>query len=106
MYAVIATGGKQVKVEPGTIVQIEKLSAEVGDSVELDQVLLLKPDEGDLLVGKPTVEGAKVIGKVIGDRRGKKLIVQKFKRRKGYRTKNGHRQSHHQVRIDSIELPS
>ncbi len=106
MYAVIATGGKQYRVAPGDRVNIEKIPGEIGDTVELDQVLLVAPDEGDLLVGKPTIEGAKVKAKIIGEKKGKKLIVQKFKRRKRYRVKTGHRQHHRQLLIDSIELPS
>jgi len=106
MYAVVATGGKQYRVTPGEIVQIEKIPGTVGDQIELDQVLLVAPDEGEQLIGTPTVEGAKVVGSIIGDRRGRKVIVQKFKRRKRYRSRVGHRQEYRQVRIDTIELPS
>jgi len=106
MYAVVASGGKQYRVSPGEIVQIEKIPGDVGESVELDQVLMVVPDEGDMIVGRPTVEGAKVVGSIIGDRPGPKLIVQKFKRRKRYRTRVGHRQQYRQIRIDSIEIPS
>ena len=106
MYAVIATGGKQYRVAPGDIIQVELIPGEIGESVELDQVLMVAPDEGDLVVGRPTVEGARVVGSIIGARRGRKLIIQKFKRRKRYRSRTGHRQNYRQVRIDSIELPS
>ena len=106
MYDVVATGGKQYRVAPGEIVQVEKVPGEVGEPVEFGQVLLVAPDEGDLVVGRPTVQGARVMGSIVGDRRGRKLIVQKFKRRKGYHRRTGHRQEYRQVRIDSIELPS
>ncbi len=106
MYAVVSTGGKQYRVAPGDIIQIEKIPGETGDSIELGEVLLVAPDEGEPVVGRPKVEGAKVKGCIIGDRRGKKIIVQKFKRRKRYRTRVGHRQDYRQVRIDSIELPA
>jgi large subunit ribosomal protein L21 len=106
MYAVVATGGKQYRVVPGEIIQIEKVKGSVGDSVQLDRVLIVAPDEGDVIIGRPVVEGAQVTGKIIGDRRGRKIVVQKFKRRKRYLRRTGHRQHYHQVRIDSIELPS
>jgi large subunit ribosomal protein L21 len=106
MYAVIGTGGKQYRVAPGEVIQIEKIPGEVGDEVTLEQVLLVAPDEGDVLIGKPVVEGASVKGKIVDDRRGRKIVVQKFKRRKRHRVRTGHRQDYLQVRIDSIELPS
>ena len=106
MYAVVATGGKQYRVAPGEVIQIEKIPGEVGETVELSQVLLIAPDEGEVVVGHPTVEGARVIGSIVGERRGRKIVVQKFKRRKGYHRRTGHRQEYRQVRIDAIELPS
>jgi len=93
-------------VAPGEVIQIEKVPGEVGETVELGQVLLVAPDEGEVVVGRPMVDGAKVVGRIVGDRRGPKLVVQKFKRRKGYHRRTGHRQEYRQVRIDSIELPS
>lgn len=106
MYAVVATGGKQYRVAPGEVVQVEKVPGEVGEPVEFGQVLLVAPDEGDIVIGRPTVPGARVVGSIVGDRRGPKLIVQKFKRRKGHHRRTGHRQEYRQVRIDAIELPS
>jgi len=106
MYAVVATGGKQYRVMPGEVVQIEKVAGSVGQKVELGDVLLVAPDEGELMVGRPLVEGARVVGQIIGERRGPKILVQKFKRRKRYRRRIGHRQDYRQVRIESIELPS
>ena len=82
------------------------LQRDLGETVELDTVLMISPDEGDLLIGRPNVEGARVVGRIIGAQRGRKIVVQKFKRRKRYRRKQGHRQEYRQVQIDSIQLPS
>jgi len=105
MYAVISTGGKQYRVAPGETVQIEKITGTVGQPVELNQVLMVAPDEGEAIFGHPLVDGAKVVGKIVGDRKAKKIVIQKFKRRKRYRVRTGHRQQHHQVMINSILLP-
>ncbi len=102
MYAVVRTGGKQVRVSPGASVRVEKLPGEVGDAVELDQVLLLG-GEGDTRVGAPLVDGAKVCGTITAQARGPKLIIFKMKRRKRYRRKTGHRQSYTEIRVDRIE---
>ena len=102
MYAVIRTGGKQARVEPGQAVRVEKLDGAVGDSIELDQVLLVS-DDGNARIGTPLIEGAKVVGTITAQDRGPKLIVFKMKRRKGYRRKTGHRQSYTEVRVDRIE---
>ncbi len=101
MYAVIQTGGKQYKVEPGDTVNIETINGSDGDSVEFDEVLLIEND-GDVNVGTPLIPGAKVKGTILGHDRGKKLIVFKLKRRKDYRRKNGHRQNYTAVKIDSV----
>ena len=100
MYAIIATGGKQYKVSEGDIITIEKLSADKGENVTFDEVLAIGGDE--FKAGNPTVEGAKVEGSVISNGRAKKIIVYKFKPKKGYHKKNGHRQSFTKVRIDKI----
>ena len=105
MYAVIQTGGKQYKVQPGETVLIEKLDGEPGDSVEFEQVLLLA-DEERVAVGRPLVEGARVVGTIVEQGRGPKLIVYKFKRRKNYRRKQGHRQDFTAVQIADVVLPS
>ncbi len=102
MYAVIRSGGKQARVAPGDTLRLEKLDGAVGDSVELAEVLLLG-DEGEPKVGTPLVDGAKVRGTILAQGRGEKITVFKMKRRKGYRRKNGHRQSYTEVRIDAIE---
>ncbi|QDI91024.1 50S ribosomal protein L21 [Salicibibacter halophilus] len=101
MYAIIETGGKQVKVEEGQSIFVEKLPAEAGEDVTFDKVMLVGGDETK--VGAPYVEGAKVAGKVEKNGKGKKIIVYKFKRRKGYRRKQGHRQPYTKVTIDSIQ---
>jgi large subunit ribosomal protein L21 len=102
MYAVVRTGGKQVRVIPGHAVRVEKLPGAVGESVEFDQVLLVG-GEGETRVGTPLVEGVKVVGTITDQGRWPKLIIFKMKRRKGYRRKMGHRQDYTEIRIDSIE---
>jgi large subunit ribosomal protein L21 len=102
MYAVVRTGGKQVRVMPGSAVRVEKLPGAVGESVELDQVLLVG-GEGETRVGTPLVEGVKVVGTITDQGRGPKITVFKMKRRKGYRRKMGHRQDYTEIRVDSIE---
>ncbi len=101
MYAVVRTGGKQLRVEPGESVRVEKLDGEVGDEVTLDEVLLLGGD--DLKIGTPLVDGARVVGVITEQGRGPKIIIFKAKRRKQYRRKRGHRQSYTEIRIDRVE---
>ncbi|WP_096189519.1 50S ribosomal protein L21 [Evansella halocellulosilytica] len=100
MYAIIETGGKQVKVTEGQEVYIEKVDVAEGETVTFDQVILVGGDETK--VGTPTVEGATVTGKVEKHGRGKKTIVYKFKAKKNYRRKQGHRQPYTKVVIDKI----
>ena len=100
MYAIIATGGKQYKVAEGDIIRVEKLGAEAGTTYSFDQVLAV--NNGQLVVGTPTVAGATVTASVIGDGRGKKIIVYKYKRKSGYHKKNGHRQAYTEVKIEKI----
>jgi large subunit ribosomal protein L21 len=102
MYAVVRTGGKQVRVEPGVRVRVEKLAGEVGETIELDDVLLVS-GEGDLKIGTPVVEGAKVVGTITAQGRHPKITVFKMKRRKGYRRKQGHRQDYTEIQVDSIQ---
>jgi len=102
MYAVVRTGGKQVRVAPGDAVRVEKLAGGVGDRVELNEVLLIG-DEGGARIGTPLVDGAKVVGTITAQDRGEKITVFKMKRRKGYRRKMGHRQYYTEVRVDEIE---
>lgn len=102
MYAVIRSGGKQLRVESGQSVRVERLPGNVGDSVELDEVLLLG-GAGDTRVGTPLVEGARAFGTITAQDRGPKLTIFKMKRRTGYRRKTGHRQSYTEIRVDRIE---
>src|SRR5678809_1349462 len=104
MYAVIQTGGKQYRVEPGKTVVVEKLAGDAGAPVVFDQVLLVSSgDGGTVTIGKPTVAGAKVTGEIVEQGRGEKLVVFKFRRRKNYVRKNGHRQDYTAVKIAAIE---
>jgi large subunit ribosomal protein L21 len=89
-------------VEPGVRVRVEKLSGEVGETIELDDVLLVS-GEGDLKIGTPVVEGAKVVGTITAQGRHPKITVFKMKRRKGYRRKQGHRQDYTEIQVDSIQ---
>ena len=102
MYAVVRTGGKQLRVEPGAAVRVEKLEGSVGDPVELAEVLLVGADDG-AKIGTPLVAGAKVMGTITAQGRGPKITIFKRKRRKGYRRKAGHRQSYTEIRVDKIE---
>jgi large subunit ribosomal protein L21 len=100
MYAVMTTGGKQYKVAQGDRLRIEKIGAAVGETVTFDQVLLVGGDA--LKIGTPLVAGAKVTAKVVAQAREKKIIVFKFRRRKNYRRKNGHRQPFTALEITGI----
>lgn len=100
MYAIIKTGGKQLKVEEGQAIYIEKLNAEAGDNVTFDEVLLVGGDETK--VGAPLVEGATVEGTVEKQGRNKKVVTYKYKRRKDSHRKQGHRQPYTKVVINSI----
>lgn len=102
MYAVIETGGKQYKVAEGDAIYVEKLDAPVGEQVVLDRVLLVSKD-GDVVVGTPTVADAKVTAKVEDHSKGEKIIVLKYKPKKNYRKKTGHRQPFTKLVIEKIE---
>jgi len=102
MYAVVRTGGKQVRVEPGQSVRVEKLDGQVGEQVELPEVLLVGEDQS-VRVGRPLVDGAKVVGTITAQDRGPKIIVFKLKRRKNYRRRRGHRQAYTEIRVDRVE---
>ncbi len=102
MFAVVKTGGKQYQVSEGDVVRVDKLEGNVGDKVSLDQVLMV--GEGDKVkIGAPTVKGSSVTGVVTRQFRDRKIIVFKFKRRKKYRNKNGHRQSLTELKITKIK---
>lgn len=101
MYAIIATGGKQYKVAEGEKVRVEKLEGEIGGKITLDRVLML--GEGtNVKIGRPTVEGASVEAEITDQARHKKIVVFKYKRRKNYRRKYGHRQPYTELKINSI----
>ncbi|GCD09139.1 50S ribosomal protein L21 [Clostridium tagluense] len=102
MYAVVLTGGKQYRVQEGDVLFVEKLDAEVETTVEFGDILAVGKEEG-LVVGKPLVEGAKVVAKVLAQGKAKKVIVFKFKRKLDYRKKQGHRQSYTKIQIEKIE---
>ena len=103
MYAIVQTGGKQYKVAEGDILKVEKLDGQAGAQVVLDQVLLVKDDDGNVKVGKPVVENARITAQVIEQGKGKKIIVYKYKRRKNERKKQGHRQAYTKIKIEKIE---
>jgi large subunit ribosomal protein L21 len=101
MYAVIANGGKQYKVEQGQVVRLEKLNGEVGQSLELAPVLMIG-GEGDAKIGQPHLEG-QVSAVIVEQGKAKKVMMIKKKRRKGYSVKRGHRQPYTAVRIEAIQ---
>ncbi len=101
MYAVIVTGGKQHRVSEGETLKVEKLAAEAGASVEFDKVLLVAND-GDVKIGAPVVDGAKVTAEVVSHGRGEKVRIMKFKRRKHHMKQMGHRQWFTEIKITGI----
>ena len=101
MFAVIESGGKQHRVEEGEILRLEKLAAGPGETVTFDRVLLIAEGD-DIKVGTPFVDGGEVTAEVVGEGRGDKVTVIKFKRRKNYHRKQGHRQSYTEVRVTGI----
>ena len=102
MYAIIEDQGRQYTVRTGDVIRIDRRDANEREQLTFDRVLMVR-DEAEARVGTPTVAGAKVTATVMGEIKAAKIVVRKFKRRKGYRRKQGHRQKYTQVRIDSIE---
>jgi large subunit ribosomal protein L21 len=102
VYAIIRTGGKQYRVQPGDVVRVERMAGDVGAKVTLDEVLFVSGD-GAPRVGSPRVEGASVEGTVVEQDRDGKVRVFKYKKRKHYRRTRGHRQSYTAVRIDAVQ---
>ena len=102
MYAVFASGGKQHRIEVGSLIDVEKLDVDVGDSVTFPSVLAVVNDDGQLQTGSPSLEDTSVTAEVVQQARAKKIVVFKSKRRKGYKRKLGHRQSFTRVRITAI----
>lgn len=103
MYAIIEAGGKQYRVSEGDLIDVERRSGEVGQAIDFQEVLLIG-DQETIHVGKPVLAGARVVGTIAEQGKKAKIIVFKFKRRKKYRKKQGHRQLFTRVRIDQIEL--
>jgi large subunit ribosomal protein L21 len=104
VYAIIQAGGRQVRVAPGALVQVDGTAGEAGSKVTFEQVLFLAKDGGELMAGAPFVSGARVLGVVDGEVRGPKIRVFKKKRRKGIRRTKGHRAFYTRVRITDIEV--
>lgn len=103
MYAVVRSGGKQLRVSPGDVVNVELLPVEAGTTVELTEVLLVSSDSGTT-VGTPTVPNAIVVCRSLGDGKGKKIVIYKYKRRKGYARKQGHRQPFTKLSVQEIRV--
>lgn len=103
MYAVVNTGGKQYKVQKGETLRIEKIPGEVGTQVTFDKVLMVADGE-NVRVGQPLLEKAAVQASIVEQDRAKKIIIFKYKRRKRYRRKQGHRQPYTAIRIDGIDM--
>jgi large subunit ribosomal protein L21 len=103
MYAVIESGGKQYKVSEGTVLKVEKLEATAGDRLSIDKVLMVNDENGNVKVGNPLVNNARVEVEVMEQGREKKVVVFKYKRRKNYRKKQGHRQPFTRIKVLKIE---
>jgi large subunit ribosomal protein L21 len=103
MYAVIKTGGKQYKVQEGDTLRVEKLEGTEGGEIEFNDVLMFSDGE-NVTLGQPAIEDAIVKGHILEQGKGKKVLIFKFKRRKGYRNLRGHRQQYTAVKIDSIQV--
>jgi large subunit ribosomal protein L21 len=104
VYAIIQARGRQLKVTPGAIIEVDGTPGEIGSEFSFDQVLLVEKDAGDILAGAPFVANAKVVGVVDGEARGPKIRVFKKKRRKGFRKTRGHRSIFTRVRITDIQV--
>jgi large subunit ribosomal protein L21 len=102
MFAVLKTGGKQYKVSKGDTIQVEKLAGEVGDQVELADVLMVVDDDDNVRVGQPVIEGATIKAEIVDQGRHRKIVIFKMKRRKNYRRKAGHRQPFTALKIVDI----
>ena len=102
MYAVVSSGGKQYKVHEGEILRVEKIAEDVGASVSFDRILMFSDGE-NVNIGQPVLENVSVKGHIVEQDKAKKIIVFKYKKRKRYRRKQGHRQQYTAIKIDSIE---
>lgn len=104
MYAIVRTGGRQYRAEPGLTIDVERLPQAEGESIDLTDVLLVAPEDGALQIGQPVVEGAVVKATVIKQARGRKVFVWKYKPKERYRRRRGHRQYFTRLRIDDITV--
>ena len=104
MFAIIQSGGRQLKVAPGSIVEVDRVDLKPGDEVNIDTVLLVEKDGGEVLAGSPFVANVKVVGIIDGESRGPKIRVFKKKRRKGMRRTKGHRSTYTRVRVKEIVI--
>jgi len=102
VFAIIQSGGRQVKVTPGAVVEVDRVDANPGDEVSIDKVLFLEKDGGEVLAGAPFVANVKVLGVIDGESRGPKIRVFRKKRRKGFRKTRGHRSTYTRVRVTDI----
>lgn len=101
-YAIVESGGKQYKATPGKTIEVDRLPLEIGETIELDRVLLLS-DGKTVSVGKPTVKGARVKASVVAQVKGPKIVVFKYKPKNRYRVKTGHRQRYTRLQIEEIK---
>jgi large subunit ribosomal protein L21 len=104
LFAVLETGGKQHKVQPGGVLRVEKLEAAKGDQITLDRILAVG-DDSQMVIGTPYIEGAQIIAQVLQQGKAKKIIVFKYKAKKNYRRKNGHRQFFTEIMVKEIACP-
>jgi large subunit ribosomal protein L21 len=102
MYAIVRIGGRQFRAEPGKVIDVEKMTAEPGSTIDLPEVLLVVPDEGAPLIGRPLVDGATVRANVLEHYRAKKIIVWKYRPGLRYRRRRGHRQTYTRLRIETV----
>jgi len=103
VYAIVQTGGKQYRVQPGDVLRVERLAGEVGDDITLDQVLLVAAED-EFQVGRPLIDGALIRGQILRQGRARKILVFKKKRRKDYRRLQGHRQQYTALQVKEIRL--
>lgn len=104
MYAVVKQGGKQFRIQPGDVITVERMDAEVGEKVDLDQLLLVSADDGRVVVGQPTVAGAKAVATVVDQGKHRKVLVFRMKPKKNMRRLYGHRQPYTRLRIEEIQV--
>ncbi len=104
MYAIVKTGGKQYKISTGDIILVEKIDGDVGNSFSFKEVMMVVDDNDQIEIGRPVLANAQVTAEIVKQTKGDKIIVFKFKKRKGYRNKTGHRQSLTELKITEIAV--